>query len=63
MIVKAIVLALIIVVVYFLLFKKRSKRRDRIEEFVPCEKCGTYISAKEALIGNGKYFCSKECMR
>ncbi len=65
----------VIAAVYFFLIKKpqvAKKRREREEAekrkpgldeeiMVECEKCGTYISSKEALIVSGKYYCSKEC--
>ena len=28
---------------------------------VECQKCGLFISSKDAIIKNGKYYCSKEC--
>ena len=40
----------------------RADRADKDEEImVACEKCGTYVSSKEAIIVGGKYYCSKNC--
>ncbi|OYY54949.1 MAG: hypothetical protein B7Y52_06500, partial [Sulfurovum sp. 28-43-6] len=26
-----------------------------------CETCHTYVTVKESIIVNGKYYCSREC--
>jgi len=31
------------------------------DTLVECEKCQTYVTVKESIIVNGKYYCSKEC--
>jgi len=67
---KLIILAGLLYGVYFFFFKKtnvlnQNKKKDikkDSETMVECQKCGTFISANEALISNGKYFCSKECV-
>ena len=41
--------------------KQRPKREDDSEIMVECSKCGIFISSKEAIIKDGKYYCSKEC--
>ncbi len=41
-------------------FKRKEKKEDT-EIMVECEKCGIFISSKEAIIKDGKYYCSKEC--
>ncbi len=40
--------------------KKKSQKEDS-EIMVECEKCGIFISSKEAIIKDGKYYCSKKC--
>jgi len=61
--------------IYFFLIKKpqvAQKRQERAEDerrkykddediMVECEKCGTFVSSKEAVIVDGKYYCSKNC--
>lgn len=57
--------------VYFIFFKKpnvKSQTKDSKNPKAPkdsimleCDKCGTYVSSEEAIIQNGKYYCSKEC--
>lgn len=56
--------AIVVALIYFLFVKNRGKKpTTELEELVPCEKCGTYTSPKEAFIRNGKFYCSKECMK
>jgi len=61
--------------IYFFLIKKpevAKKRKERAEDerrkpkndediMVECEKCSTFVSSKEAIIVDGKYYCSKSC--
>ena len=71
---KLLVIALVIAAVYYLFFRKPvkktedtsgngQKKQDKKPEdlMVECAKCGTFVSSKEALIKDGRYFCSKEC--
>ncbi|WP_300361820.1 PP0621 family protein [Hydrogenimonas sp.] len=65
----------VIAAVYFFLIKKPQvtqhrrkraddeKRRPKADEeiMVECEKCGTFVSSHEAIIVDGKYYCSKTC--
>lgn len=73
MVVKILALVFVIYIVYILFF--RAKRGDNVamhnsknasidksETMIECKKCSTFMSAKEALIRDGKYYCSKECM-
>ena len=32
------------------------------DEMMECPTCKTYVSQKEALLSNGKFYCSKECL-
>lgn len=69
MLFKILILAAIIFGVYYFFIKakpvenKKSKKSKKEPEdiMVECQKCGTYVSNKEAIIKNGKYYCSKEC--
>ena len=60
--------------VYFFFIKKKplpeegktpKKKKEKFDEddMVECKKCGTYISLKEALLRDGNYFCSDECLK
>jgi len=67
----------VIAAIYFFLIKKpqvakkyqerseKEKNRPKVDEdiMVECEKCGTFVSSKEAIISDGKYYCSKDCAR
>ncbi len=76
MIFKLIILALVVYVVYMLFFKegnlidkmkeaapKPSKKGNDpdVDTVVECQKCGVYVSIEEAILKDGKYYCSKEC--
>ena len=72
---KLIILGLVIYIVYIVFFKKSipfsqsnqwdNKRKEREKDaqtVVECKQCGTYVSLDEAILVDGKYFCSKECV-
>ena len=69
MIIKLVIVAIIVYAIYFMLFKKPSieqksqKKRENIdsETMIECAKCGAYVSNNEAIIKDGKFYCSKEC--
>jgi len=71
---KLLVIVLVLGAIYYLFFRKPKKVEKNDESnqtkkpknsdgeiMVECAKCGTYISAKEAIIKDGRYYCSKEC--
>jgi uncharacterized protein len=69
MVLKIIIVAILAFLAYILLFKKSrekeifSKKNEKItDEMVECPTCKTYVSQKEAIISNGKFYCSKECL-
>ena len=43
--------------------RSQTKKKETEEEdtMVPCEKCGTYVAVDEAIIKDGRYYCSKSC--
>ncbi len=76
MILKIIIVAAILLLLYRLLggrfpqitMPKRpnvsgKSEQARIEEdtLIECEKCGTFVTLKEAVIIKGKTYCSKQC--
>jgi len=73
MVFKLLALMAVIFLVYIVFFKKnrelnkKDKNKDKYEEItdtlVECPKCGTYVSKDEAILSNGKYFCSSECLK
>ncbi len=57
-------------IIYTLFFKKskpkvksNNKDIDEGEIMMECKECGTFVSKDEAIIKNGKFYCSKECAK
>lgn len=51
--------------VYYLFFAKKRTlppSSDEPDPMIPCSTCGTYVDVKEALIRDGRFYCSRECM-
>lgn len=72
MLMKALALAAIFFVIYIMFFKKSNKdiqdNRKRSKKPAPkgdvmmeCEECETFVSEDEAIIKDGKFYCSKKC--
>jgi len=66
----------VISVVYIMFFKtkpvtqvrtKRTKKPEttspEINDMIECASCGVYVEIKEAILSNGKYYCSRECLK
>ncbi|AXX89819.1 hypothetical protein CKA55_08270 [Arcobacter suis] len=69
MVLKIIAVVIMAFLAYILFFKKTrekdiiTKKNEKIEdEMVECPTCKTYVSQKEAILSNGKFYCSKECL-
>lgn len=68
MLLKLLLMGGVLVAVYVVFFKKKgiggtsASQPPSDEAMVPCEQCGTYVQVKEALIKEGRYYCSRECM-
>lgn len=73
MIFKILAVLAVLFLVYIVFFKKnreaglKNKRDDKYKEITDtleeCPKCGTFVSKDEAILSNGKYFCSRECLK
>ncbi len=70
MIFKLMAFMAVVFLVYLVFFKKnrekniKDKRNEEITDtMVECPKCKTYVSKDDAILSNGKYFCSSECLR
>ncbi|CZE47385.1 hypothetical protein [Campylobacter geochelonis] len=61
---KVIVFCVIIAFIYFFILPKFVRKKDdkKIQNFVECQKCKTYVDVKDAVISSGKYIC-KDCMK
>ena len=67
----------VVAAIYFLFIKKSSNTLKResgdtspkkdakqdVEEMVECSRCAIYVEVDEAILSNGKYYCSKECLK
>ena len=69
MILKFLAIAVVLFLIYIVLFKKdreksvTKKEDEKIEDvMVECPTCNTFVSKKEAILSNGHYYCSKECL-
>ena len=69
MVLKVVFIIALLFLVYVFFFKKSreksifDKKNEKIvDEMVECPSCKTYVSQKEALLSNGKFYCSKECL-
>ena len=71
MILKILLIAAVIGVVYVMFFKKKTiatehtekkSKKPEVNDMIECENCHVYVEVKEAILSNGKYYCSRECL-
>ena len=68
MILKILAIGVVLFLVYIVLFKKDREKNvkeedEKIEDImVECPTCSTFVSKKEAILSNGQFFCSKDCL-
>lgn len=76
MILKIAAILVVLYIVYIIFFKrggsipfvnsdsapKKKKKIDYDEEMIECCNCKTFVSKDEAILSNGKFYCSKECI-
>lgn len=43
--------------------KRRPTKQNDGETMIECAQCSTFTSNKEAIIKDGKFFCSRECAK
>ena len=71
MILKILLVIGVIALVYFMFIKKKtlaSRSDDKNTKLQPndmieCKQCGIYVEVSEAILSNGKYYCSQECQQ
>ena len=68
MILKLLIFAIVGVLIYKFfggkfptLGKSPSEKKLDDDTLVECAKCSTYVTVKESIIINDKYYCSQEC--
>ena len=59
---------ILVLIVLFGLYKlfggrlpQRNKKEIDAQTLIECQKCGTFVAQKEALVSRGKYYCSRSC--
>jgi len=63
MLLKILLLTFIGFLIYIIFFKKSRKNNEQISDLmVECPSCKTFVSQKEAIVSNGKFYCSKDCL-
>ena len=75
MLLKFLVFVAILALVYLVFFKKNREKdiKDKnrpddkydqiVDTMVECPTCGTFVAKDDAVLSNGKYFCSKGCLQ
>ncbi|MCD8213747.1 MAG: hypothetical protein LUC34_06855 [Campylobacter sp.] len=59
---KILVFLAILLIIYIVFFKLKKRGDKDAQNFVECDKCGTFIDIKEAVLSGGKYIC-KDCIK
>jgi len=68
MILKLLVLAGVLYLVYKVLFRRKlnstdsNTKNDEVDTMIECPTCKVYTARDDAILSNGKYYCSKECL-
>jgi uncharacterized protein len=76
MVIKILVFLVVLFLVYIVFFKKnreadiKNNGKDSNNDtqkisdtMVECPTCKVFVSKNEAILSNGKYFCSSECLK
>jgi len=73
MILKLLLIGAVIYIVYIMFFKQKNSTRKSTSkpketkkdanEMVECANCSVYVEISEAILSNGKYYCSNECLQ
>lgn len=72
MIFKLLAVIAVLFLVYLVFFKKNREesikknktKNEKIEDIlVECPTCKTFVSKDEGILSNGKFYCSKECLK
>lgn len=72
MILKILLVIGVIAIIYYMFIKKKplTKEKSRSKkdatyanDMVACAHCELYVDIDEAILSNGKYYCSQECLK
>lgn len=66
MLYKVLMLIAILFIIYLIFFRKSNKKRGRKpipkgDIMIECKECATFANEDEAIIKDGKFYCSKKC--
>jgi len=68
--IKYLVVIGVIAFIYYVFIKKKpiqksskDAKNNDANEMVECDKCGIYCELDDAILSNGKYYCSVECLK
>ncbi len=69
--IKYLIVAAVLFVIYIAFFKKTAIKEEKEQKnkdkknsgdiMIECSECTTFVSESEAIIKDGKFFCSKQC--
>ncbi|WP_169763414.1 PP0621 family protein [Campylobacter mucosalis] len=57
-----IIVCAVIYLVFFKMLRKKNNQNKEIENFIECEKCGTFVPLKDTILSSGKHIC-RDCIR
>lgn len=58
-----VILGFLALVIWFFFFKKKPKHSHlKTDSMVECRACKTFVMQDEAILSNGSYYCSQECL-
>lgn len=73
MIIKYLLLVIIGYIIYLAFFRKKTIKEEQPKKeqgkkensdiMIECCECSTFVSEKEAIIKDGKFYCSKTCAK
>lgn len=75
MVLKVLAIIAVLFIVYIIFFKKdreksinnkTSNKKEKLDieaDMYECPTCKTFVSRDEAILSNGRYYCSKECLK
>jgi len=67
MIFKLLLIVGVVYVIYTFFLKEKNKKiksdNKNAHDMVECKSCGVYCELEDAIIKNGQYYCSKECLK
>jgi uncharacterized protein len=62
---KLLIIGVLLYVAYLFVFKKNDsiKKDEEEDTMYECDNCSVFVSSKEVIVKNEKYYCSKGCLK